>query len=78
MFEEHFSDYVSDNKDEKVEITIDVDSIKRDLLEECYGAAFVGGFYGGLAESLSVERMSAEEIVQLAIDRGYDLNRYII
>lgn len=78
MYENNYSDYLDNNDNETTDITIDVDSIKRDLLEECYGAAFGGGFGGGLVESFDIERMSAEEIVQLAVNKGYDINRYVI
>lgn len=69
-----------DNYDEQEEtednITIDVDSLRKDLLDDCYGAYFGGGFGAALVESFDVEKMSAEELVEYAISKGVDIRRY--
>ena len=55
---------------------IDVDDLRKDLLNDSYGAAFGGGFGGALMEAFDIERASDEEIVQIALDKGYDLENY--
>ena len=44
---------------------IDVDALRKYVLEEDYGAFFVGGFGGALAESVEIERASDEELVEI-------------
>lgn len=60
----------------KETITIDVDSLRKDLLDESYGAFFGGGFGGALIESFDIERMSDEELVKTAIQKGIDIHKY--
>lgn len=55
---------------------IDVDELREYLLNNCYGAYFVGDFGGALAESVDVERASPEELVEMAQEQGIDLRRF--
>ncbi|MBE6029185.1 MAG: hypothetical protein E7221_04830 [Clostridiales bacterium] len=55
---------------------IDVDKLREDMLNEDYGAFFVGGFGGALAESVEIERASDEELVEMAQRQGIDLRKY--
>lgn len=57
-------------------MTIDIDRLREDLKEECYGAYFGGGFGGALIESLDIERASPEELIKIAQEKGLDLSRY--
>lgn len=53
-----------------------IDDLREDLKQECYGAFFGAGFGGALLESVDIERMSPEELVELALQRGIDLAKY--
>ena len=55
---------------------IDVDKLREHMLNECYGAAFGGGFGGALVEAMDVENASPEKLVELAQQQGIDLRRY--
>ena len=55
---------------------IDVDKLREDMLNECYGATFGGGFGGALVEAMDVENASPEKLVELAQQQGIDLRRY--
>ena len=57
-------------------ITIDVDELREDLREECLGAYFGGGYGVALVEAVDVDNASPEELVQIALDKGFDLRRY--
>ena len=55
---------------------IDVDALRKYMLEEDYGTFFVGGFGGALAETVEIERASDEELVEMAQRQGIDLRRF--
>ena len=57
-------------------IAIDIDTLREDLKQECYGAFFDGGFGGALIESFDIERTSPEKLVEIAEKRGVDLKKY--
>ena len=57
-------------------ITIDVDSLRNDMREECLGAYFGGGFGAALIESFDVDRATPEKLVEIAQMEGIDLRRY--
>ena len=57
-------------------MTIDIDALRGDMRNECYGAFFGGGFGGVLIESFDVEDASPEELVQMAQRKGINLNKY--
>jgi len=57
-------------------MTIDVEKLREDLKQECYGAFFGGGFGGALMESFDIDRASAEELISIARRKGIDLSDY--
>lgn len=59
-------------------MTIDIDALREDMKNECYGAFFGGGFGGALIESFDIEDASPEELVQMAQRQGINLNKYRI
>ncbi len=57
-------------------ITIDVDALRKYMLDNSYGAFFGGGFGGALVEALDIERASDEELVEMAVRQGIDLRKF--
>lgn len=57
---------------------IDVDELREDMKQDCYGAFFGGGFGGALMEASDIESASPEELVRIAQRKGIDLSRYKI
>lgn len=55
---------------------IDVDRLRRDLTEENLGAFFVGGFGGAVVENTKIEQMSELELIEFAINKGVNLQKY--
>ncbi len=55
---------------------IDIERLREDLKQECYGAFFGGGFGGALMESFDVEHASPQKLVEMARDMGIDLRNY--
>ena len=54
---------------------VDVERIRKDLLENSYGAFFIGGYGGAMIEAHDIKNMSADELIELAIEQGLDLNK---
>ena len=57
-------------------MTIDIEELRKDLKQECYGAFFVGSFGGALMESFDIECASPEELIEIADEKGIDLEKY--
>ena len=57
-------------------ITIDIDKLRQYMLDDSYGAFFVGDFGGALAEAADIENASDEEVVEMAKRPGIDLKRF--
>ena len=55
---------------------IDIEELREDLKQECYGAFFGGGFGGALMESFDIDRASPEELVKIAQRNGLNLSNY--
>ncbi|MBQ5445409.1 MAG: hypothetical protein IIT48_01915 [Lachnospiraceae bacterium] len=55
---------------------IDVDKLREDLKQECYGAFFGAGIGGALIESFDIENASDEEIIDKAKSKGIDIEDY--
>ncbi len=70
-----FDDY-DDPNDNENSITIDINSLRKDLLDDCYGAYFGGGFGAGLIESFDIEKLSPQQLVDYAISKGIDIRKY--
>lgn len=56
---------------------IDYERLRRDMREEAMGAAFMGGFGGGLSQAGEIDRLSPEELVEKAQRMGIRLSRYM-
>ncbi len=54
-------------------ITIDIDKLRKYMLDNSYGAFFVGDFGGALAEAADIENASDEELIEMAKRKGIDL-----
>ena len=55
---------------------IDVEQLREDMEEECYGEYFGGGFGGAMAERAGIKEASDEELIKMAQRRGVNLDRY--
>jgi len=55
---------------------IDFERLREDLAEDSYGAFYGGGFGGALMEAFDIESASEDELIQLAEDKGLDLEDY--
>ena len=55
---------------------IDVEELRKDLLDDSYGAFFGGGFGGALFESFDIEKATPDELVEIARRKGIDLSKY--
>lgn len=55
---------------------IDIEALRQDMKDDCYGAFFGGGFGGALIESFEIDEASPEELVDMAIKSGIDLSQY--
>ena len=59
-------------------VTIDIDRLRNDLRDENLGAYIGGNFGAALMESFDVDCATPDELVQIAQDRGVDLQRYVV
>lgn len=57
-------------------ITIDINKLRKDMLDESLGAFFVGGFGGGMISAFDIEHASPEKLVDIAVKQGIDLRKY--
>lgn len=57
---------------------IDIDKLREDLMKECYGAYFGGGFGGALMESFNIESASPQKLIEIAERKGLDLRKYAV
>ena len=55
---------------------IDVDALREAIKNECYVAAFGGGFGAALMESFDVDSASPQELVAMAQRWGIDVSRF--
>ena len=56
---------------------VNIEKLRYELKQDCYGAYFGGGFGGALMESFDIENASPQELIEIARDKGIDLNEYI-
>ena len=59
-------------------MTIDTDRLREVLKQECYGAFFGSGFGGAMVEAIDIERASVEELIEMAREKGIDLNDFLL
>ena len=57
-------------------ITIDIDRLRNDMLDESMGALFAGGFGGGMISALDIECASQEKLIDIVLKQGIDLRKY--
>ena len=57
---------------------IDIDSLREDMKQDSYGAFFGGGYGGALMESFDIEKASPKELLEMAQDKGFNLEDYKI
>ena len=57
-------------------IKIDIDKLRQYMLDNSYGAFFIGDFGVALAEAADIENASDEELVEMAERQGIDLRRF--
>ncbi len=55
---------------------VDIERIRKDLLDNSYAAFFIGGYGGAIVEAHDIENMSPDELIDLAVEQGVDLNKY--
>ena len=60
-----------------MEYEIDINRLRRDLMDD-YGTAMFSGFPMAVMDLSRVENMSDREVVELARKKGVDLRKYII
>lgn len=58
-----------------MDITIDIDALRKYILDNSYAAFFVGDFGGALVETVDIENASDEESIEMAESQGIDLRR---
>jgi len=69
--------YDFDDEVEIVDITIDGERLRRDLMDH-YGTAMMGGLPMAVIDVGDVASASNEELLRLAERAGLDLNKYVI
>ena len=57
---------------------IDIEKLREDLKQECYGAYFGGGFGGAMMESVNIESASPQKLIEIAERKGIDLRKYAV
>ena len=57
-------------------IIIDIDRLRKDLMNENLAGYFGLGLGGMLIEAMDIQKMSSEELVQLAQNQGIELRKY--
>ena len=57
---------------------IDYDRLRNDLINYFESAYFVAGFGAALVEREEIKRSSDEELVQIALRKGFKIEDYII
>ena len=60
-----------------MEYEIDINRLRRDLMDD-YGTAMFSGFPMAVMDLSRVEKMSDREVEELARKKGVDLRKYII
>ena len=59
-----------------MDLYIDIEQLRKDLMDDSYGALFGGGFGGALFESFDIEKATPDELVEIARRKGIDLSKY--
>ena len=56
---------------------VNIEKLRDELKQDCYAAYFGGRFGGASMESFDIENASPQELIEIARDKGIDLNEYI-
>mgnify|MGYP006960464991 FL=1 len=57
---------------------IDINKLKKDLKDYYEAAYFTLGYGAALMDSIDIDKLSDEELINKAIDNGINLENYII
>ena len=55
---------------------INTERLRKDLLDY-FGSAMVSGFPPAMMDVMRIENASAETLIRIARENGFDLNRYL-
>ena len=55
---------------------IDIDKLRKDMLDTCYALFFASDIIAALAETPDIEQASDEELIEMAQKQGIDLRKY--
>ena len=58
-------------------MNIDIEKLRRDLIDY-FGTAMASGFGMAVMDLTRVEKASDEELINIALDCGFDLNDYVV
>lgn len=58
-------------------MNIDIEKLRSDLIDY-FGTAMASGFGMAVMDLSKVERASDEELINIALDCGFDLNDYVV
>lgn len=61
-----------------MEVTINVETLREAVKQECYGACFGGGFGGGMVEASDIEYASPQQLADIAVQMGIDITRFVV
>ena len=55
---------------------IDIDKLRKDMLDNSYALFFASDIIAALAETPDIEQAADEEIIEMAQKQGIDLRKY--
>ena len=58
-------------------MSIDIEKLRDDLIDY-FGTAMMSGFGAAVMDLTKVERANPEELIQIAINCGFNLNDYVV
>ena len=59
-----------------MDYTVNINKLRRDMIDY-YGTASFNGFPAAVMDLSKIERMSDEELLQFAIEKNVDLEKYL-
>lgn len=59
-------------------VEIDINKLKQDLKDYYEAAYFTLGYGAALMDSIDIDKLSDEELINKAIDNGINLENYIV
>ena len=63
------------NEGEEMERSIDIERLRRDLMDY-FGSAMFSGFPMAMVDVMRIESASADTLIRIASENGFDLNKY--